>query len=205
MDLERILEQALQPTLAHIEEMERRVPRSVRSMLVDIRLHIVEPGYRVTVLQRNLGAVGNNWILGEFKAAVGLPVWRFIQEGRLETAARMLGNTKVTVGDVVTLVGYVDSSSFTRLFRGWCGMTPGRFRSRARVARRRAGSIPDEIFNWFFLRRCVRFDLAPPQRKDLLAYLEKVLGPLPRPPQRPPGFSPPENFFPTDSHDDFGP
>ena len=42
-------------------------------------------------------------------------------------AARLLRDTMVMVADVVMLVGYIDLSSFSRLFQRWCGVSPSGF------------------------------------------------------------------------------
>lgn len=197
MNFERILERALRPILAHIADLETQVPPSVKRVLVQIRLNLVEPGFTVAELQRNLGSSGNNWRLAEFKAAVGLAVWAFIQQARLAAAAWMLGYTTVRVEDVVTLVGYEDTSSFTRLFKSWTGLTPGEFRAWARKTRRQGCPIPEEIFNWFYSYRCARFTELPREHiRGLVVLLEKRYGPVPGIPKRPPGHKPPADLFP---------
>lgn len=179
IDLERILKKALEPTLRAIARMEARVTRSLRSVLAAIRANVVEPGYTVGDLMRQLGSSGNNWLMSEFKAAMGLSIWRFIQEMRLQITARLLRDTLVQVGDVVILVGYEDLSSFSRLFQRWCGLTPSAFRERIRKTQRRAGPIPPGIFSWFHWRRCWRRELTVEEVRELIAYIERVYGPVP--------------------------
>jgi AraC-like DNA-binding protein len=176
IDLERFLQQALEPTLAAIVGMEERVSRSVRSVLAEIREHLVDPEYTVGDLMRNLGASGNNWLASEFKAAMGLTLWVFIQEMRLLVAARLLRDTMVQVADVVMLVGYVDLSSFSRLFQSWCGTTPSGFRKQTRELRRGAGAIPAGIFGWYYWRRCWNVELSVEEVRELVAYLGRLRG-----------------------------
>ena len=176
IDLERILKQALEPTLGAIVRMEARVSRSVRSVLAQIRARLVEPEYTVADLMESLGASGNNWLASEFKAATGLSLWVFIQEMRLVIAARLLRDTNVQVADVVMLVGYIDLSSFSRLFQRWCGVSPSGFRKRIRETERRAGAAPRGVFGWYSWRRCRDFALGVEEVGELAGYLENVYG-----------------------------
>lgn len=173
-DVERILKQAVKPTLDILRRLEKRLSRSCRSIMAEIRAHLIEPDYTVGKLLKHVGAGVSNWPLSAFKAAVGISPWRLIQEGRLETAARLLRNTEWPVGDIVIFVGYVDMTSFARLFRRWCDMSPSHFRDCADAAEKHAGSIPNGVFTWLFWRRFWNQELSLEEARELLDYLEKL-------------------------------
>ena len=86
----------------------------------------------------------------------------------------MLRNTLWRVGDIVFFVGYVDMSSFTRLFRQWCKLKPTEFRERMEAAEKHAGSIPRDVFAWLFWQRFWSLELTIEEVRELLAYLEKL-------------------------------
>ena len=52
-----------------------------------------------------------------------------------EAACQLLGNTEKSASEVALILGYSDSSAFTRAFRRWHGVPPAQWRAR----RRRAG------------------------------------------------------------------
>ena len=177
LDVERILKQAVRSTLDTLLRLERRLSRSCRTIMAEIRAHLIDPEYTIEKLQNDVGAGTSNWNRSAFKAALGITPWRLIQEGRLETATWLLRNTLWRVGDVVVFVGYVEMSSFTQLFRRWCGMTPAHFRERTAAAEKRAGSSPRDVFTWHFWRRFRNRELTLEEARELLVYLEKLYPP----------------------------
>jgi len=173
-DVEQVLKRAVKPTLDALLRLERRLSRSWRSMMVEIRAHLIEPGYTVEKLLEHVGARDNNWLLSGFKAAAGITPWRLIQEGRLEVAAWLLRSTLWRVGDIVVFVGYVDLSSFTRLFRHWCTMNPTEFREHIVAAEERAGAIPRDALAWVFWQRFRSLELAEEEARELLGYFARL-------------------------------
>jgi transcriptional regulator GlxA family with amidase domain len=178
-DVERVLEQAVQPTLDTLLRLEKRLSRSCRSIMAQIRAHLIEPEYSVEKLLKDVGAGLSNWPRSAFKAALDITPWRLIQEGRLEVAAWLLRNTSWRVGDIVVFVGWVDMASFANLFRSWCRMSSTHFRERTTAAEKRAGSIPRHVFSWYFWRRFRRQELSLEEARELLDYFETL---YPQPP-----------------------
>lgn len=52
-----------------------------------------------------------------------------------EAACQLLGNTEKSASEVALILGYSDSSAFTRAFRRWRGVPPAQWRARKRRAR----------------------------------------------------------------------
>jgi len=179
LDVEPVIRQAVKPTLDTLLRLERGLSRSCRSIMAEIRAHLIDPDYSLEKMLDDLGAGTNCWPMSAFKAALGISPWRLVQEGRLETAARLLRSTRWRVGDIVIFVGYVDITSFARLFRRWCGMNPSRFRERTAAAAKRAGTIPRGVFTGDYWRRFRRGELTLEEARELVAYLEKLY-PAPR-------------------------
>jgi AraC-like DNA-binding protein len=63
-------------------------------------------------------------------ATEGLTFARLLGAVRRERAERLLERTARPVTEVAREVGYRDVPAFVRAFRGWTGVTPGRFRER---------------------------------------------------------------------------
>jgi AraC-like DNA-binding protein len=174
LDLERVLDRAVAPTLDTLLRLEKGLSRSCRAIMAEIRAHLIDPDYTLAKMLSHLGAGTSNWPMSAFKAALGITPWRLVQEGRLETAARLLRTTCWRVGDIVIFVGYVDITSFARLFRDWCGMNPARFRERTAAAARHAGDIPCGVFTRDYWRRFWRRELTLAEARELVAYLERL-------------------------------
>lgn len=63
-----------------------------------------------------------------FRSVYGVPVQTFIREYRMHTAADLLRNTGLSVGDIASKVGYECQSKFTAGFKSHYGYTPSQFR-----------------------------------------------------------------------------
>jgi AraC family transcriptional regulator len=71
----------------------------------------------------------------QFKAATGLPPHQFAIARRVERAKELLqAGTELSLAEVATDAGFSDQSQFTHHFKRVVGVTPGRFRTPARIA-----------------------------------------------------------------------
>jgi AraC-like DNA-binding protein len=57
-----------------------------------------------------------------------------VDDVRRELAVQYLANEAMTIDEVAFLLGFADSSSFSRAFRRWIRQPPAKFRSAAREA-----------------------------------------------------------------------
>jgi len=62
---------------------------------------------------------------------VDLGYQQLLDRLREQLACRYLRQTSLTLSELALLLGYSDQSAFSRAFRSWAGVTPGRFRKRA--------------------------------------------------------------------------
>ncbi|MEM6327408.1 MAG: response regulator transcription factor [Bacteroidota bacterium] len=65
----------------------------------------------------------------QFKAATGVPPYRYVVAQRLDEAKRLLRNTDWPVLRVADAVGYESASHFSALFKRETGVTPGQYRA----------------------------------------------------------------------------
>ncbi len=66
-----------------------------------------------------------------FRKATGQPPHLFVTLRRIERAKRLLGDDRMSLGDVGATVGFQTQSHFTDVFRRHTGVTPGVFRLRS--------------------------------------------------------------------------
>jgi AraC family transcriptional regulator len=71
----------------------------------------------------------------QFKAATGLPPHQFVITRRVERAKELLqAGTDLALAEVAAHAGFSDQSQFSRHFKRLVGVTPGQFRTPARIA-----------------------------------------------------------------------
>jgi AraC family transcriptional regulator len=71
----------------------------------------------------------------QFKAATGLPPHQYVIARRIERAQQLLkGGGDLSLADVAARAGFSDQSQFSHHFKRLVGVTPGQFRTPARIA-----------------------------------------------------------------------
>jgi AraC family transcriptional regulator len=71
----------------------------------------------------------------QFRAATGLPPYQFVLARRVDRAKRLLqGGDSSSLAQVAARAGFSDQSQFSRHFKRLVGVTPGQFRTPARLA-----------------------------------------------------------------------
>jgi AraC family transcriptional regulator len=71
----------------------------------------------------------------QFKAAIGLPPHQYVILRRVERARQLLqAGTDLSLAEVALRAGFCDQCQFSRHFKRLVGVTPGRFRTPARIA-----------------------------------------------------------------------
>ncbi len=94
-----------------IKDIERWLEQNFRESEAASRAIVISGLHRRTFQRR-------------FQAATGLPVVQYLQHLRIEAAKLALRNSRLTVEEIGLSVGYLDTSSFRRLFRRRVGMSP---------------------------------------------------------------------------------
>ncbi|UJF36083.1 AraC family transcriptional regulator [Paenibacillus hexagrammi] len=67
-----------------------------------------------------------------FKAQLSMSPMEYLIQVRLDRAKEFLQHTNIPLGQIADAVGYSDSYYFSRLFKKYIGLSPSRFRERAR-------------------------------------------------------------------------
>ncbi len=66
-----------------------------------------------------------------FKGVYGMSIYAFIRSYRMQTAARMLRESRETVGVIAGRVGYDNASKFASVFKAETGVSPSEYRKNA--------------------------------------------------------------------------
>lgn len=56
-------------------------------------------------------------------------IWNYANNLRMNQAARLLCDTGCNINEIALRVGYQSPAAFTNMFKNWCGLTPGQFRT----------------------------------------------------------------------------
>jgi len=76
-----------------------------------------------------------NYFASQFRRATGLPPHQYVILRRVERAKELLqAGTDLTLAEVALHAGFSDQSQFSRHFKRLVGVTPGQFRTSARIA-----------------------------------------------------------------------
>ncbi len=133
---------ALRTARHFVIDMYRRDQRPYRRFLPELRhgdreilaaQHAVEHlGDELPTIRFLAGRAGlsQRTFLRRFKSATGMTPSEYIQRTKIETACRLLLETREPVSGICYRVGYNDVPSFVRLFTKWVGVTPGMYRRR---------------------------------------------------------------------------
>ncbi len=74
--------------------------------------------------------VSQRTLIRRFKQELDTTPLAYLQAVRIEAAKRLLENTGDPLAEIIERVGYLDASSFSRLFRKMTGVTPHAYRQR---------------------------------------------------------------------------
>ena len=118
---------ALIAELAGGPELLQRVYRGLRRLMLDNRHSGDDLAQLLTMHRRTL----NRRLQAE-----GTTFQQVLDEVRYEVSRDLLASSDVHLDDIAATLGYAAVTPFMRTFRRWSGTTPGRWRRRARAARR---------------------------------------------------------------------
>ena len=81
-----------------------------------------------------IARISPNYFVGQFKRATGLPPHQYVIARRVERAKLLLqAGSDFSLAEVAAHAGFSDQSQFGYHFKRLVGVTPGRFRTPARI------------------------------------------------------------------------
>lgn len=78
----------------------------------------------------NIAVMGERSLLRRFKKATGDSPSQYVQQIRINKARTLLETTTLSVENIMDQMGYLDASSFRRLFKKKCGVSPTEYRKK---------------------------------------------------------------------------
>lgn len=112
--------------IASSHDAKRGFLQMVRHAISDL-LHEGTPKLEAVSVRLEVPA----WKLQRMLKLEGMTFAELVEHQRQMLAARYLNDSRYTIGDVVSALGYSEQSAFNRAFRRWYGCTPVEFRARA--------------------------------------------------------------------------
>ena len=115
--------------LNHIEKMETGVKAYHQEFEVTV-LNYIETKYRDGSLSELAELMGYSvyWLSHEIKKRTGKTYKELVQTKRMNQAAYMLLNSRISVAEIIQMVGYDNTSYFHRKFKERYGVSPKEFR-----------------------------------------------------------------------------
>ena len=109
-------------------DMNSADDRFMQKLFAIIEQHLSNPDLSVEVLCREIG-MGRANFYRKLKAVAGLSPMDLIRDKRLEIAAKMLRETRLTVSEIATRVGFNSQAYFATCFKAMFGMSPTEYKS----------------------------------------------------------------------------
>ena len=100
---------------------------AMRGMMGYIQLHYSEK-ILVSDISR-AGKVGSSTCHALFRKLLGTSPMRYLQDYRMEKAAKLLTSTETSVSDIAEMTGFASPSYFTECFREKYAATPTAYRN----------------------------------------------------------------------------
>lgn len=114
----------------HSSDLEAQMVEQCRKM---IREHYSDPQFSLTDISRSLD-ISPQTLRKKYKTITGNTLLDDLTAIRIERTKTLLIETNMELSKIVQAVGYVDSSSFIRLFKKYTNMSPGQYRIANRIA-----------------------------------------------------------------------
>jgi AraC-like DNA-binding protein/tetratricopeptide (TPR) repeat protein len=175
---QRILETAAAESVERIRRDRANAPQRLKPLLAYIEEHLFDPSLDVNQLKRNCG-VRDNSVPIQFHSAVGRPPHGYIEDRRLETACRLLGESPMKIWQISEVLGYSSIQVFSRAFSRWSGQRPTTYRKKARHRKEIHPEVPQMVEESLearteMLRRAIAGELSLDEANALIVRLRQL-------------------------------
>lgn len=129
-EIQQLMNEALEASFDALNSPEDATPSSLPE-IQEIFAFINQNGFRsdfsVQVIAEHFN-VSYPYLGKYFKSMTGTTLNKYVQEQRIAQARRLLVTTDLNLTEIVEQIGYIDMSSFIKLFKQVTGMTPIAYR-----------------------------------------------------------------------------
>ena len=125
--LDKIVE--LSGTIENCIEMRRirKHDSVVNGCQALIEENLSNPQFSLSVLAEHFG-ITQQTLRRRFKETTGQTLSSYLTARRIELAKTLLSETNLSMNEICVKCGYIDVSSFTKLFKSEVGISPGAYR-----------------------------------------------------------------------------
>ncbi|MEK3721597.1 AraC family transcriptional regulator [Paenibacillus sp. FSL H8-0034] len=109
------------------EKSISEIPEAIQKTVLFIELHYEQP-LNLDEMAENAG-LSKYHFLRQFTRFIGLTPLEYLNKLRIEKAAELLRTTEQTLDEVAGSVGFAGGNYFSKVFRHWVGMSPGKYRN----------------------------------------------------------------------------
>lgn len=118
----------MQDSLRQLSLAGREAPNIVDDTRAQVRQQLLAGEPTLEDIAEQMGLAG--WSLQRRLREHGLNFSGVVDKLRCELATHYLGQQQLTISDLAPLLGYSETSAFSRAFRRWFGVSPRQWRSR---------------------------------------------------------------------------
>ena len=117
------------------DRLDKKEDEGEYSTLVMTALREIEENYRVASLTELASRCGVtvSYLSAAVHHGTGFTFKALLKRKRMEKAAGLLSHTRIPIGNIITAVGYENTSYFYRSFAQMYGVTPREYRARQKV------------------------------------------------------------------------
>lgn len=99
----------------------------IKNIYNEINKHYLSYNVSLNFVAGNIG-LSPSYVTKIFKEATGYSVKEYIDLKKMQKAKELLSDTQLSLGDISTQIGFLDTQSFCRKFKAMEGMTPNSYR-----------------------------------------------------------------------------
>lgn len=165
------------PAITAIERDRQRAPKHLRPVFEAMAEMIFEPDVdleQIAWVATDDRAKGKIDLLTEVGEEVDQSPWDYLRDARFETAAHLLLETTISLGEIGRMVGYASRSSFRRSMRAFLGMSASEYRRRAPRILERVGPPPTGADTDEYWQRMLTGELSDDEARELDGYLARL-------------------------------
>lgn len=131
-ELAELLRSAIKGLKPQIDEEQKNnavhMPERMQKVIAYINDNLANPITREGICQELF--ISESYLSRTFTKEMGMPLFDYITECRINKAKELLRSTDLTVTAVCTQVGYNYAAYFTKIFKEKTGMPPNQYRER---------------------------------------------------------------------------
>ncbi len=116
---------------------EPNADNSKEQSVVNIVKNYLEQHFNDNISRKDIESLvhlNEDYLNRVYKQSTGYSLMEYIQYYRIMVAKRMLVNSKMSIGDISTQIGYDSPAYFSKIFKKFTGVTPAEYRNNINIS-----------------------------------------------------------------------